>query len=301
MIEEMPGDLLQWLRGFYFVAEAGSITKATTLMGREQPTITRQIKCLEKDLSVTLFDRSSGKMNLTPEGRILLERAISLFEDVNEIRNLFKNSHPQYQGNIVIATSHSLIDSFLPKYIIQFKKVHPKIKFHLIGGVFETVFEKIESAEADFGIAIIDSIPMTMVGYELFESGMKLIAAKKSMRFKAKQPTLAEITNFPLIVFSLSGSMDPFLERRFAQERLAPNIVMTHNNFSAVKKYVAMGMGVALLSGYAVSEEDKKDIDIFSMDHSFPKRKYGIVFRKKKYISPAVKAFIETINPNIQL
>jgi len=134
MIEEMPGDLLQWLRGFYFVARAGSITGATTLMGREQPTITRQIKCLERDLSVTLFDRSSGKMMLTPEGTLLLSRAISLFEDIEEIRNLFKKSQPEYQGKIVLATSHSIIESFLPKYIIQFKNAHPNIKFHLIGG-----------------------------------------------------------------------------------------------------------------------------------------------------------------------
>ena len=66
MIEEIPGDLLQWLRGFYFVAERGGVTQAAVVMGREQPTITRQIQCLEKELGVTLFDRSSGKMKLTP-------------------------------------------------------------------------------------------------------------------------------------------------------------------------------------------------------------------------------------------
>ena len=90
MIEEIPGDLLQWLRGFYFVAERGGVTQATLVMGREQPTITRQIKCLEKELGVTLFDRSSGKMKLTPEGRNVLEHVITLFEDVKEIRNTRK-------------------------------------------------------------------------------------------------------------------------------------------------------------------------------------------------------------------
>ncbi len=79
MIEEIQGDFLQWLRGFYFVAERGSITQATLAMGREQPTITRQIKCLEKQLGVTLFDRSAGTMKLTHEGRDLLEKVIRLF------------------------------------------------------------------------------------------------------------------------------------------------------------------------------------------------------------------------------
>jgi len=90
MIEEIPGDLMQWLRGFYFVAEKGSVTQAAIAMRRGQPTITYQIKCLEKELGVTLFDRSSGKMKLTPEGRNVLEHVITLFEDVKEIRNTRK-------------------------------------------------------------------------------------------------------------------------------------------------------------------------------------------------------------------
>ena len=82
MIDEMPGDFLQWLRGFYYVAKQGSVTNAAGIMGRQQPTISRQIKCIEKELGVTLFDRSSGKMELTPEGKIVLEKAISIFEDI---------------------------------------------------------------------------------------------------------------------------------------------------------------------------------------------------------------------------
>ena len=56
----------------------------------------------------------------------------------------------------------------------------------------------------------------------------------------------------------------------------------------------------ALLGGYAVSEEDEGTLDIFPMDRYFPKRKYGLLLRKKKYLSPALKAFIRTIKPTLQ-
>ena len=62
---------------------------------------------------------------------------------------------------------------------------------------------------------------------------------------------------------------------------------------------VAQGLGAAILSGYAVSEEDKKTFDVFSLDRYFPKRRYGLLLRKKKYFSPAVKAFLRSINPDI--
>ena len=68
MIDQTSGDFLQWVGGFYHVADRGSVTKAASVMGREQPTITRQIKRLERELGVTLFDRVPGKMELTPEG-----------------------------------------------------------------------------------------------------------------------------------------------------------------------------------------------------------------------------------------
>jgi DNA-binding transcriptional LysR family regulator len=301
MIEEIPGDLLQWLRGFYFVAQRGSVTQATTVMGREQPTITRQIKCLEKELGTTLFDRSSGTMKLTPEGKILFEKAVNLFEDVKEIRNEFRKKQIEHRGKVAIATSHGIIESFLPRYLVEFRSAHPKVIFHIEGGIFETALEKVESSEADFGIVFTDSIPGTMDSYDLFETGLKLIAPKNNPFFSTKIPTLRQIARTPLILFSRTGgSIDPFMERWFATERLKPNVIMTHNNFVSVKKYVALGMGAALLSGYALSEEDEPYFDIFSLDRYFPRRKIGIVLRKRKYLAPAVKAFIRTIKPNIE-
>jgi DNA-binding transcriptional LysR family regulator len=63
---------------------------------------------------------------------------------------------------------------------------------------------------------------------------------------------------------------------------------------------VAQGLGAAIVSAYAVSKEDEKTIDILPLDRYFPKRKYGLLLRKRKYISPAVKAFIRTIKPDIE-
>jgi LysR family transcriptional regulator, cyn operon transcriptional activator len=67
MIDQIGGDTLQWLRGFYFVAKTGSVTQAAFEMGRKQRAISHQIKCVEEEFGVLLFDRSPGGMGLTPE------------------------------------------------------------------------------------------------------------------------------------------------------------------------------------------------------------------------------------------
>jgi len=300
MIEEISGDLVQWLRGFYFVAERGGMRQAAIAMGREQPTITRQIKCLEKELGVTLFDRSSGKMRITPEGRILLEKAVSLFEDVKGIRNEFRKQELEYEGKIFIAASPAIIDSYLPPYIMDFRKIHPRVNFHLEGGIRELVFEKIESAEADFGIAYFESAPKTIVFYDLLKSGLILIASKNKNFFSGKSPTLRQIAKVPLVLFSHRGALERLIERVFAEKGLRPNVVMTHNNHVSIKKYVALGMGASILGEHAVTKEEEKMFDIYPLDRYFPKRTYGLLLRKKKYFSPMVKAFIRTLKPDIE-
>ena len=300
MIEEISGDFLQWLRGFYYVAEKGSVRQAAIVMGREQPTITRQIQCLEKELGVTLFDRSSGKMKITPEGKVLQEEAVSLFEDVKRIKSEFRNQGREHEGKIVIATTHAIIDSFLPPYVAAFRKVNPRVVFHFEGGIREMVFEKIDSAEADFGIAYAESVPKTIVSYDLAETGLILVAPKNNTFFSGKSPTLRQIAQTPLILFAHRGSLEPFIERRFAEERLTPNVVMTHNNHVSVRRYVSLGMGVAIMGEHAVSKEDAKAFDIFRLDRYFPKRTYALLIRKRKYLSPVVRAFIRTIKPDIE-
>jgi DNA-binding transcriptional LysR family regulator len=300
MIEEITGDFLQWLRGFYFVAEKESVTEASVAMRREQPTITHQIKCLEKELGVTLFDRSSGRMRLTSEGRILLGKAISIFEIIKEMRSELGKEQLDCQGKIVIATSNAIIDLFLPQYILKCRSTHPRVNIEMQGVGYEMVAGKVDSGEADFGIAIANSFPDTIVYHDLFEAGVKLIAPKNNTFFVGKSPTLRDVAEAPFIFFSRPGSISSAIEERFNKEGLKLNVVMTPSSYVSVKKYVALGMGVAIVGALALSSEDEGMIDIFSLDQYFDKRRYGLLLRKKKYFPPAVKALLRIIKPDIQ-
>ena len=296
MIDEISGDFLQWLRGFYFVAKERGLRQASIAMGREKSTISRQIQCLENELGVTLFNRSSGKMVITPEGKILQEEADALFEGVKRIKGEFKQEGTSYRGKIFIATTHAIIDSILPPYIEDFRRLHPAVTFQFDGASPELVYQKVESGEMDFGITFFERGHKTLVYHDLHETGLVMIAPKNSPFFPGKVPTLQQMAEAPLI---LRGSHEPLLKGLFAKGRLKPNVVMVHNNFANLKKYVAHGVGVAIMGGHTISPEDEQNFAIFSLDRYFPKRKYGIILKKKKYFSAMVKAFIRTIKPDI--
>lgn len=300
MIDEMSGDLLQWLRGFYSVAEKGSIRQAAIAMGREKSTITRQIQCLEKELGLTLFDRSSGKMVLTPEGKRLKEEAVAIFLDVKRITGGLRSEKGSYRGKVLIAATHVIIYSFLPPYIAQFRKLHPEVTFKFEGTIRGAVLEKVESGVVDFGIAFSETDHEMLAFHELHEASLIMIAPKNCPLFPGKTiPTLRQIAETPLILFEQGSYHEPLVETRFAEDQLKPNVIMTHNNFVNIKKYVALGMGVAILGEHAITEEDEHNFDVYRLDRYFPKRKYAIVLNKKKYLSPMVKALIRIIKPDI--
>lgn len=301
MIDQIGGDFLQWLRGFYYVAQRGSVTQAALEMGRNQPTISHQIKCLETEFGVSLFDRSSGKMELTPEGKALLDKSISLFETVREMKSEIQGKELEQRGKITIATTHAIIHFFLPRYVVDFRKSHPKVDFDIEGGGLEMILDKIESAEADFGICNLRTIPQNMVYCDLFETGLVLIAPKDNPFFPKKKHSLKQISNAPFIFFPRSSTLTPVIEKRFAYEDLKLKVVLVLNNYESVKKYVAMGVGVSILDDYALTHEDYDKLDIFPLDEFFDKRKYGLIMRRKKYLAPAAKAFIRNINPGIKL
>jgi LysR family transcriptional regulator, cyn operon transcriptional activator len=300
MIEQIGGDFLQWLRGFYYVAKRGSVTQAAVEMGRNQPTISHQIKCLENEFGVALLERSSGKMELTPEGRALLEKAISLFETVKEMKSEIQGEKLEQKGKVIMATTHAIIHFFLPRFVVEFRKTHPKVDFDIEGGGLEMILERVEAAEVDFGIANLPEVPEPFLYHRLFETTLKLIAPKKNPFSLRGKLTLDSISKIPFIAFPRSSTLTPFVENRFLEENLNLNVVLVLNNYESVKKYVALGIGIAILDDYALTGEDRKNLDIFSLDHFFGKRDYGLIMRKKKYLSPAAKAFIRCIKPGIQ-
>lgn len=295
MIKEMGGDYLQWLRGFYYVAKTGSFSMAGREIGRNQPTISHQIKCLENEYGVTLFDRSRDRMELTPEGKILFEKTISIFEIVKSMQGEIDKVHQQLKGRITIVATHAVILSFLPKYIVDFQKKHPDVIFDVHGGGVKTIIERVESADADFGFLNLTSVPKGLVYHKLFETRLVLLTSKDGPFKKIKHLTLEQITKQPFIFFPHSSTIHPYIEKKIMERELKLNVVLVLNNFDIVKKYVRMGMGVSILDDFTLTKQDYECLDIFPLDQFFEKRQYGMVIRKTKYLSPTVQAFIRSV------
>lgn len=294
MIQEFGGDFLQWLRGFYYVATTGSVSTASKSMGRNQPAISHQIKSLEEELKVTLFDRSKGKMALTYEGHELLEKTISIFEIIKEVRAELGRDNMDISGAISIATTHAVNLYYLPGYIVPFQRKHRHVFFDIKGGPLQTIMDNVEASDVDFGIASFIEVPDFVTYEELFKTRLVLIAPQYDVFEIGQQLTLEKLKTLPILTPPQSSTIYTLMKNLALTENFDWNVVQTLNAFSLVKRYVQLGFGVGIIDEYAISE-DRDTFSVYPLDEFFEPRSYGVVARKRKYMSPQVKTFINSL------
>ena len=188
------------LKYFLAVAREGSITGAANSLHLTQPTLTRQIQDLEKELGQKLLIRGKHKVSLTPEGMILRKRAEEIVQMVDKTEEEFKSISDVIAGDIYIGCGETDSMKYIAEVMKDIQSEYPAIKFHIHSGNAEDVTEKLDKGLLDFGILIqpIDlskydniTLPEKDVWGVIMPSACPL-ASKNSV-------TLKDLLNVPLI------------------------------------------------------------------------------------------------------
>jgi len=301
MIPEFSGDFIQWLRGFYYTAQTGSMTAASELMNRNQSAITHQIKSLEDELGVKLFSGSKGKRTLTNEGKHLLAKAMQIFGVVSEIVENIGQVADDLTGEITIACFYTLMEYYLPEKLTEFGARNPEVSFRLSGSSQrETVFEKIYSREYDFGLMSVEGAPSEFEVDPLFSSEMVLISPLNGPWAVPHLPSLERLAQLPFISHPDNSSLEPFLQHQFARLGLSLRSKHMVSHCGALKEYAVRGLGVAILDRFVCLPEDYQRLNIVSLDAFFPKRTFGVVRRREMYLPGHVASFLKYLLANSQ-
>ena len=308
MIERASGDFLQWLRGFHHVVTHGTTAAAAAAMGVRQPTVSHQIKMLEADLGVRLFQRTMKRMVLTPEGKALHERAIVLFEQIRGIKE--EVGRPQkgaLKGDVPIITTHSVASNYLPCVIRGFLSRNPDVSFTLTGATeFAAILRQVQNSSVELGIVHGYVFPDTIEYIPLFSSPLVLIVSKKhaaqhGWHFTASADgslaDMTELNNMPYVAFSPQATMTHHLHEILSKHKIKVKTTVRVNTSSLLSRYVASGFGATIIDAFTAASHPGA-FDCYRLANDVSDRIYHIVYRKKTYISPQVRSFIEYMREN---
>ena len=302
MISEFNGDFLQWLRGFYYTAQTGSMSAATHIMNRNQSALTHQIKSLEEELGVKIFRGTKSNRELTEEGRYLLARTVQIFEIINEVKENIGKVPDDLEGEISIVAMFSALQAFLPDLVASFSQQYPKVRIFLYGeGQRDPFFERLISRKVDLGIISSSAVPDDLLFEPLFNAGVVLVTPKTGPYAISAQPCLEQIVQLPFIAHPDRSTLGMFLEQQFGRYGLTLRVTHMVGHQEALKECVAKGMGISILDDFVCPPEHNEQLNVISLSSFFKPRLYGLLRRRDLFMAAHLKAFVALLRQHSPL
>ncbi len=189
------------LKYFLTVSEIGNITKAANSMHLTQPTLSRQLQELEKELGQKLFIRGNHSVSLTPEGIILRKRAQEIIDLVDKTETEFTSFKDEVMGDIFIGSGETKSIKLITDIMKTLKKDYPKIKFHIVSGDSGDLVERLDKGLLDFCVLIQ---PFNLEKYDYIDLGEKdtwgLLLRKDDPLTDKKSIKIEDLMELPLII-----------------------------------------------------------------------------------------------------
>lgn len=287
---------LKQLRAFCMAAKTGSISQAAEALFQSQPTVTLQIQALEREMNITVFERRGPHISLTPEGAILLQVAQPL---VDGIEGLEESFHAHFgrldRGELNIAAGESTILYIMPEYIKRFSEAYPGIQIKLHNVTGRDGMAMLRADEADLAIGSMLDVPDDIVYRPSIFYSSTLITPPEHPLSQKKKISLSDISSYGLILPPRHLATWRMLEMVFSQHGLNFKVSLEAGGWEIIKKYVALDMGISIVTGVCLTDHD--DLWTYPLDEYMPKRSYGVVMRRGKFLSPQGQAFIDMIDP----
>lgn len=284
------------LKVFCTVAETKSFSKASEIIRLTQPAVSLLIQAIEETYETKLFDRSSNTVTLTPAGEMLYKYA-------KEILNLYATAEKDIggiigfvKGSFSVGASSTIGNYLLPGVIADFRKTHPKIKVHLLVGNTKRVVELLNAGSIDIGLIEGDVARQKIVVDKLVTDELALIVPPIHPLAKKRNISIFEITKEPFIFREEGSGTRQVIEKYLGKYSITPQdmlISMVLGSTEAIKESVENGMGIAIVSRWAVRKEIKYGtLKPLSFKEEKILRDFSLIFQKKAISSHALDEFL---------
>ncbi|RAS77246.1 LysR family transcriptional regulator [Priestia endophytica] len=289
---------LRVLRYFLTVARVESITHAADILHITQPTLSRQLADLEKELGTQLLIRGKKKVSLTDNGMLLLQRAEEILTIADRTEKEFKDRKNLVGGTISIGSIEALTSQVLSKMIKGFNTEYPQVSYHIFSGTGDDIKEKLDNGLLEIGVLLE---PINYEKYDFIRLPQKerwgILTKISSPLGQKENITSKELVGVPLMINN----------RTIVQNEIASwcgdnyvdlHFVATFTLISNIVNLVENGLGNAICIEGSI-KNNSKDL---CFKPFYPELQSGcvIVWKKHKIMSESTTRFIQFIKHALQ-
>lgn len=277
---------------FYHVASTLNFSEASKQLYISQSAVSQSIKTLERKLDQTLFIRSTKKVQLTPEGEILMRH-------VEPAMNLIQKGETQLLdaastgGQIRIGASDTICRYFLIPYLERFHKAFPGAHIKVINQTSMKCAELLRNGLVDLTVV---NFPNNHLGTTTSVMRIKkfrdvFIAGNTFQKLKGETLTFSQLLKYPILMLDKNSTTNEFLHQVFQQHQLdlVPEIELTSNDL--LIDLARIGLGIAFVPDYCISP-DSEDVFILHTKEELAERELAIAYNEHLPLSRASMEFL---------
>lgn len=293
---------LQQLRYITAVAREGlNVSAAAERLFTSQPGVSKQIRQLEDELGVQIFERRGKQLiKITAAGEAVLALAHRALADLEQIRRTAQEFKDPALGSLSIATTHTQARYVLPRVVGRFVRRYPQVALHMHQGTPLQIAELAASGEVDFAIAteamehFEDLVMMPCYHWN------RAIVTPCDHPLRDIQPlTLEAVAEFPILTYVFGFTGRSQLDAAFQQRGLRARVVFTATDADVVKTYVRLGLGVGILARMAYDPRVDTDLCALDAGHLFAPSTTKIGFRRGIALRGYMYDFIAEFAPHL--
>ena len=243
---------------FRAVAEQLSFRKAAEELYLTQPAVSLQIKALEEDLGVQLFDRSGAHITMTPAGRVLLEYAAQVNAHLVQAEREIAALSGEHVGQLALGASTTIAQYVLPRLLGEFCREHPRVHSTLISGNTEHIVEAVEKQRIALGFIEGPARSREVKTEPFLEDELVLIASTAHELAERNSVSCSEIASIPLLMRERGSGTRHVIEMALEHQgvkRSSLQIVMELDSTEAIKSAVEAGLGIRFVSRWAIAKD----------------------------------------------
>jgi LysR family cys regulon transcriptional activator len=279
-----------------------NISRAAEVLFTSQPGISKQIRQLEEELGVEIFQRNGKHLKaLTPAGERIVRSAREVLQRLDGIRAIADEFTDENKGTLSIATTHTQSRYMLPPVIQRFIQRYPDVALQMHQGTPMQVSELAARGAADFAIATeaLEEFEDIVV-MPCFQWNRSVIVPANHPLANTKKLTLQALAEHPIVTYVVGFTGRSKLDDAFAAAGLSPRVVFTAADSDVIKTYVRLGLGVGIIASMAMEAQRDSDLVALDASHLFEWSTTNLGFRKETYLRGYMYDFIEMFAPHLK-
>jgi DNA-binding transcriptional LysR family regulator len=288
----MHGLTLRQLRAFLVTVELGSVAAASRHLGLTQPAVGQQLRELEGQLRVRLFEKLGTRLHPTPAGQALLDPAREVLAAVHRLHETGTRFRAGDAGQIRLGTGATACTYFLPAVLGRVRRALPGAEIAIVTGNTMPILQSLIEGTLDAALvtAATDEVPTSLVAELLFHDPLVALLPRGQGAGLPEKLRPAELAGRALLLHGRGSATRMLSDAWFQEAGLPVTAAMELDSIAAIKELVAVGMGCAIVPDMAVRAEEP-DLEARPLDPPL-QRPISLVLRANQVPDAALRLLI---------